>query len=369
MPTRSRSRSIAAAGAVAGALALFAPSPVSAVKAADAVAATDSNQFHVERLVADQPGHAETTDADLVNAWGLAASPTGPLWVANADSSTSTIYQGATAPGDPVMKVPLTVSIPGGGAPTGIVFNPTNGFQLNTDGKSGPALFIFAGEEGELSAWNQTGDITSAVLVAETPDAGYKGLTMVQVGERHFLLATNFHDRRIEVFNDRFQRVARPDAFPSRGIPDGYAPFGIATLDGRVYVTYAKQDADGEDDVPGPGFGFVNVFSQGGRFLDQLVRRGALNAPWGLATAPEGFGPFAGKLLVGNFGDGRIHVVDQRTGSVIATLRDPDHEPIEIDGLWGLLPGNGTAGAPSDVWFSAGPDDEAHGLVGILRHP
>jgi uncharacterized protein (TIGR03118 family) len=152
-------------------------------------------------------------------------------------------------------------------------------------------------------------------------------------------------------------------------VPDGYAPFDVARLGHRVFVTYAKQDPARMDDVPGRGHGFVDVFSQGGRFLDSLVRRGVLDSPWGLAIAPRGFGPFSGRLLVGNFGNGRIHVVSRRTGQVLGALRDRSGHPVQIDGLWGLLPGNGTAGGRSDVWFSAGPDGESHGLLGILRHP
>lgn len=323
------------------------------------------NAFREVRLVADQPGHAATTDPDLVNAWGLAAGPTTPLWVSNNGTSTSTLYSGAMQ-GKPVTKVPLVVNIPGG-APTGVVFNPTSGFLLSQGGRTGPALFVFAAESGNITAWNQSGDLTKAVVVAHTPQAVYKGLTMASPGSRHLLLAADFHHARIDVFNQQFDRVTRPHAFPSRGVPAGYAPFDVSDLGGKVYVTYAKQDATATDDVAGPGHGFVNVFSERGRYLETLVRRGALDSPWGLAIAPSGFGPFAGKLLVGNFGNGRVHVVDRHSGRVVATLRNSMGRPVVIDGLWALYPGNGVAGATSDVWFSAGPDGEAHGLLGILR--
>jgi uncharacterized protein (TIGR03118 family) len=306
------------------------------------------------------------TDRRLVNPWGLAASPTSPLWVSNNGTSTSTLYQG-TAPRT-VAKVPLNVQIPGGGDPTGVVFNPTRTFRLSTGGKTGPALFVFAGENGDLSAWNKSGDPTKAVLVAHARNAVYKGLTRVTTQGRQLLLAANFHRNRIDVFNARFARVHAPRAFSSMGVPRGYAPFDVAALGGRVYVTYAQKDPTGHDDVAGRGHGFIKVFDRRGRSLGSLVRRGVLNSPWGLAIAPRGFGPFAGKLLVGNFGDGRIHVVDQRHRRVVATLRNGAHKPIVIDGLWGLLPGNRTAGRRSDVWFSAGPGAESHGLLGILRH-
>ncbi|MGZ4438595.1 MAG: TIGR03118 family protein [Nocardioidaceae bacterium] len=319
------------------------------------------------KLVADTPGQARITDPNLVNAWGLAESPTSPIWVSDNGTSTSTLYQGAVA-GHPVEKVPLDVKLPGGGAPTGVVFNPTQDFQLSTGGKTGPALFIFAGENGDIFAWNQSGDKTKAVLAAHTRNAVYKGLTMVTVGSKEFLLAANFHRNRIDVFDSSFNRVDARQAFSSKGIPDGYAPFDVSNLGGRVYVTYAKQDPAKHDDVAGPGHGFLKVFDQRGHSLGTLVRRGVLDSPWGLAIAPAGFGSFAGMLLVGNFGDGRIHVVDPTDGHVVATLLNGHHQPITIDGLWGLLPGNGTAGRTSDVWFSAGPGGESHGLLGILRH-
>ena len=320
----------------------------------------------VERLVADRKGEAQLTDPNLVNPWGLASSPTSPLWVANNGTSTSTLYTGATSHRTPVTKVPLDVSIPGSGSPTGMVFNPTKEFVLHKD-KTGPATFIFAGEDGDLFAWNPSGDRTKAVQVAHADHTIYKGLAMTTVHDKPFLLATDFHNNRINIFDRNFHPVRAHHAFRSKDVPKGYAPFGIANLNGLIYVTYAQQDKAGEDDVPGPGHGFVNVFDQRGRFLEQLVSDGVLDSPWGLAIAPQGFGRFAGKLLIGNFGDGRIHVVDPRSGDVLATLLGRHRKPIEIDGLWGLLPGNGTAGGRSDVWFSAGPDDESHGLLGILR--
>jgi uncharacterized protein (TIGR03118 family) len=137
-------------------------------------------------------------------------------------------------------------------------------------------------------------------------------------------------------------------------------------LGNRVYVSYAKQDAARHDDVAGAGHGFINVFNLNGRFLSRFASRGVLNSPWGMTVAPTGFGDFSGDVLVGNFGDGRIYAFD-RWGHREGTLRAANGRPLAIDGLWALLPGNGTSGATSDIWFSAGPDGESHGLLGILR--
>jgi uncharacterized protein (TIGR03118 family) len=197
----------------------------------------------------------------------------------------------------------------------------------------------------------------------------FKGLALLQ--RRHGgpeILVADFAHARIVAFDGAFQPVKLPSrAFTDRRIPRGYAPFNVAVLGDRVFVTYALQDAMKHDDVAGPGHGFVDVYSTSGRLLDRFARRGVLNSPWGLAIAPARFGAFSGDVLVGNFGDGRIHAFDPWSGRLRGVLRDAHGRPIVIDGLWALLPGNGTSAGTSDVWFSAGPNDEAHGLLGVLR--
>jgi uncharacterized protein (TIGR03118 family) len=313
-------------------------------------------------LVSDVPGAAQLHDPNLVNAWGMSSTPSSPIWVSDNGTSKSTLYRGATKPGEPASIAPLVVSIPGGGSPTGQVFNSTTDFALATGGK---ALFIFAGENGDISAWNGAQG-TTAALVAPSMGGVYKGLALLATTSGNWLLAANFRDNRVDLFDGAFKRVMKKNAFRSVGIPRGYAPFNVAVLGNRVYVTYAKQDADKHDDVAGAGHGFVNVFSMSGRFIKRFASRGVLNSPWGMTIAPKGFGDFTGDVLIGNFGDGRIYAFD-RSGEREGTLRGTDGQPLAIDGLWGLKPGNGTAGATSDVWFSAGPAGESHGLLGILR--
>ena len=311
-------------------------------------------------LVSDLPGVAQLRDPNLVNAWGLSSSPTSPLWVSDNGSDQTTLYTGGVS-GKPASIVPLVVSIPGG-APTGQVFNSTSDFQLPTGGK---AFFIFAGEGGQLSAWNPAQG-TSAVLVSPSKGGVYKGLALLSTAHGNRLLATNFHAGRVEVFDGSFHRVHSDGRFRSVGIPHGYAPFNVAVLGNRVFVSYAKQDAARHDDVAGAGHGFVNVFDTAGRFVQRFATRGVLNSPWALTVAPKGFGDFSGDVLIGNFGDGTIHAFD-RHGHLVGTLRDTHGKPLVIDGLWALKPGNGVSGATSDVWFSAGPDGESHGLLGILH--
>src|SRR5262249_51725239 len=158
-----------------------------------------------------------------------------------------------------------------------------------------------------------------------------------------------------DVFDDHFHQVNWQGAFHDSQIPKGYAPFGIATLKGKVYVTYAKQDAGATDDAKGLGHGFVDVYDTRGRLLQRLITRGQLDSPWGLAIAPDKFGGFSDDLLVGNFGNGLIHAYNSKTGQLKGTLRDDHHNPIQIDGLWALLVGNGVAGTTNTVIYSAGP--------------
>ncbi len=344
-------------GALAGAV------MVGGLLAAPTAQAATGATYHQRNLVSDQPGMAETVDPNLVNAWGMSHGPDTPLWVSDNGTDVSTLYSGAVG-GSPVSTVPLVVSIPGG-APTGQVFNDTGAFTVPGTGQ--PSAFIFAGEDGFLSAWNPAvSDPTKAVQVAHTPGAIYKALALVHSPFGPELLAANFHDNRIDVFDRAFHRVQADFLYRDRTLPSNYAPFNVAEIGNRVVVTYAQQKPDRVDDLAGRGHGFVDVYTNYGHLVRRLVTRGLLNSPWGLTLAPANFGVFSGALLIGNFGDGEIHAYSLGTGALLGTLRDVNRQPLVIDGLWGLLPGDPSAGGTDAVWFSAGPQDESHGLLGLL---
>jgi uncharacterized protein (TIGR03118 family) len=323
---------------------------------------------------------AQITDANLKNPWGVSMGPTTPLWVSDNNAAVSTLY--SIAPGGAsVMKVPRTVNIPGGRAstgdgpsPTGQVFNSTSGFQVTGASGTGPALFIFDSESGQLSGWSPVADpfspdvATAELKPGRTPTAVYKGLAIGTDSHGTFLYATNFHDGTVDVFNDQWAPVTMPGGFSDSHLPAGYAPFGIQVINDLVYVTYAQQDADGHDDVAGHGHGFVDIYTLNGFLVERLASRGALNSPWGLEIAPSSFGPFAGKLLVGNFGDGHISVFDPFTPQrFFGQLRDDHHRPISIDGLWALRVGTATTGGTGTVLFTAGINDEQDGLLGSIN--
>ena len=346
-----------------GALAVVAAAAAMAIPMATAVGQTGA-EYQQTNLISDIAGVARITDPNLVNPWGQAASATSPLWVADNGADVSTLYRGGVSGTIPQI-VPLTVTIPGG-APTGVVFNSTSDFVVKTGTGNAPANFIFDSEAGKITAWSRVVSGTTAQVEHSRKQAVYKGLAIASAGGATYLYAANFHSGRIEVYNSRFKRVRLSGHFRDAQIPAGFAPFDVQELAGKLYVTYAKQNAQRHDDVAGPGNGFVDVFDTSGHLLTRLVAHGDLNSPWGLALAPASFGAFAGELLVGNFGDGKIHAYDPMTGAAKGELVNTDNNPIQINGLWALRFGNGVFGAADTLVFTAGIGDESHGLLGEI---
>jgi uncharacterized protein (TIGR03118 family) len=335
---------------VAGA-ALAVVAPLSAAK---------PTQFTVNPLVSDQPGVAPVTDPDLVNAWGLTSSATSPWWVSDNGTDKSTLYRGSDG-----AKQALVVSVPGG--PTGTVFNPTSGFVLPTGGK---ALFLFDGEDGIIRGWNGAQGTTAIVVKDRSDvDAIYKGLAIADTSNGPRLYAADFHNARIDVLDGSFGLVPN-SGFEDPSLPKGFAPFNVQVIGDRVFVAYAKQDADAEDEIAGQGLGRVDVYDLDGNLLGGIDGHGQLNAPWGLAVAPASFDSFAGDLLVGNFGDGEInafHEVSPGQFVHVGELRGSDDRPLAIDGLWALqVSQGGNNGTAGQLFFTAGPDEETHGLFGTI---
>jgi uncharacterized protein (TIGR03118 family) len=321
------------------------------------------NLYSVHNLQSDVPGLAAATDSDLVNGWGIVASPTSPWWVSDEGTEKSTLYNGNTG-----AKLGLVVSVAGG--PTGVVFNGSTDFKVDAGTGLVAARFIFATEGGTIAGWNGVG--TTAITAVTTPDAAYLGLAIGSSGGANYLYAANFPAGQIDVFDADFAPADLPGDFTDPGIPDGYAPFNVQNIGGEIYIAYAKQNEEGDEEVAGEGFGYVSSFGTDGSFHGRVASAGELNAPWGLAWAPADFGKFSGDLLVGNFGDGRIHAFHKSADGweERGALKGTDHRPIEIDGLWGIGFGNGATSGPRDtLFFAAGPDDETHGLFGSITKP
>jgi uncharacterized protein (TIGR03118 family) len=327
-----------------------------------------SRAYEQHNLVSDVAG-ADHVDPATINTWGIAFGPTNPVWVANNHSGFSTLYDGLGT------KVPLDVAIPppaGGGfpsAPTGVVFNPGTDFAVTANAATGASRFIFATEDGTISGWAPNVDGTNAILAVDNSGSGaiYKGLALAANGAGRFLYATDFHNGKIDVFDSSFHPATLSGNFHDRKIPSDFAPFGIQNIGGDLYVTFAKQGPGAVDDTAGPGLGFVDIFDANGQLIRRFATRGRLNAPWGLALSPAGFGRFRDCLLIGNFGDGKINAYDISTGASLGPLRGKDGMAIAIDGLWGIAFGNGVLQQPTNtLFFTAGPHDEDHGLYGRI---
>ncbi len=269
-----------------------------------AQAASAQNAYLDHRLVSDLPGIADVTDTNLVNPWGIAFSATGLFWISDNHSGVSTLYNGAGAPSTQVVRIPPPAGGTPPAAPTGIIFNNSGGGYLVSSNAS--ARFIFATEDGTIGGWNSG---ANGVVKVDNSAAGtvYKGLAFARNGANYYLYATDFNHARIDVFDSAYNPVILAGSFTDPTIPTGFAPFGIETVGGELFVTYALQDSNKHDDVAGPGNGYVNVFDTGGNFLRRFATSNVLDSPWGIAMAPVGFGAFGGALLIGNFGDGVGH--------------------------------------------------------------
>jgi uncharacterized protein (TIGR03118 family) len=353
--------------------------------AATARADDDEHTTYVQtNLVSNIPGLAKVPDRNLQNAWGIAFAPGGPFWVNDNNAGLSTLYLGdGTIVDFPGTTQPFAVVIPGPrgsassfqAAPTGIVWNPTGGFQI-TDPKTGNKLatnFIFDTEDGTISGWSfGLTDRVHAVLVVDNSvvpnpanGAVYKGLAFGTNALGNFVFATNFRAGTVEAYDQNFKLTKLDGAFVDPEIPPGFAPFGIRNIDGDLFVTYAKQTADKHDDVAGPGNGFVDVFDTEGHLLRRFAARGPLNSPWGITRSSYGFGAFSGDVLIGDFGDGRINVYDSK-GNFRDQLEGPNGRPIAIDGLWTITFGGGAVSSPDTLYFAAGPNHEHDGLFGTI---
>jgi uncharacterized protein (TIGR03118 family) len=326
--------------------------------AALALAASSAHavtEFDVTNLVSDGFVPAAHIDPLLQNPWGVSFAPMSPFWVSDNQHGVTTLYNGA---GQSITALPKVTIPPDGSSPTGQVFNNTNSFQI--DGKK--PFFIFDGEDGHISGW--TGGSTAATLaVTSTDGAVYKGLALASDASGDHLYASDFHGGVIEDYTNTF---GAPTTFTDTTVDPGYAPFNVQVLGGKLYVTFALQDAAKHDDVAGPGNGYVDVFNLDGTFDHRVVGLGGeINSPWGLAIAPSSFREFAGDLLVGNFGDGTISAFDGTTFE--GKLLGRDGNPLHFGDLWALTPGNGfAAGDTQKIYFTAGLEDEAHGLFGAL---
>lgn len=327
-------------------------------------------------LASDVPGLAPLTDPDLKNPWGAALTATSPLWVSNQGTDSSTLYSLTPGSSTVAKSAKVRVTMPDSAlGPSGQVANPGTGFVLSNGTTSGPAAFIFATLDGHIEAWSPKVDplIGSAQDVATVPGAGYTGLAVAAAPDGDQLYAANFAAGTVDVFDSAFHQVKLASwQFSDPRLPAGYVPFNTQALGGRIFVAYDKPDPVTHLEGVGKGIGVVDEFSTDGRLITRIATGGALNAPWGMAIAPDSWGPAAGSLLIGNFGDGHISIFarhgDRFAGHATGQILDASTgEPFAEPGLWALVPGTSTTGGTDALWFAAGINGEKDGLLGVLR--
>jgi uncharacterized protein (TIGR03118 family) len=314
---------------------------------------------------------AKIHDKNLLNPWGLVQGPT-PFWISDNNAGVSTLYDGKGRIVDVSKKSPFVVTIPppamstGAAAPAGIVFNGTPG-DFTGD------LFIFSAEDGTISGW-QPADGADAVRHVDNSavptmanGAVYKGLAIATVSGHQMIYATNFRSGNIDVFDASYNPVTLTGTFTDPNPIAGFAPFGI-TLFGssNLWITYAMQDAARHDPVHQVGAGYIDIFSTEGVFEARFATGGKLNAPWGMVLTPQSFGPLGGNFWIGNFGDGNINAFDLM-GTNVGQPMDAKGKPLNVDGLWALVFGNGSNNAStSSLYFTAGPRMESEGIFGKI---
>lgn len=325
-----------------------------------------ANAYLVHNLVSDLPGVADHQDKNLVNPWGNAFSSGSPFWVGNAGTGTSTLYDGTGTPSATVVSIPAANGATTPGPVTGVAINSvTTAFQIAAGKQS---QFIFCSLDGLITGWNSSVDATHAKILVDNSKSGavYTGCVVGGTSTAPILYAANFNSGKVETYDAGMNPVATA-TFANPAIPAGYAPYNLELLGGKLYVAYAKQDTSKANSVPGAGNGYVAVYDFSGALQSTLVSGGNLNAPWGMAIAPPGFGDFAGALLVGNFGDGKINAYNNTTGALMGTLQDQTGTAIVISGLWSLHVGNGGRSDASTIYITAGINAEQHGLLASIQ--
>jgi uncharacterized protein (TIGR03118 family) len=344
-----------------------------------------TSSFTDTALVADNNtvvATVTTIDANLQNPWGIAVAPGLPFWIADNNSNLSTLYSGTgqnetgTITGSNAVGITIPSSAAGVQSnPTGQVYNGTGGFLIPTTNGQETALFIFDGEGGTIAAWAKDSGATAVTAYDDgiangAEHAVYKGLALGTVNGATYLYATDLHNNKVDVFDTTFSKpAAMQGKFIDPTIPAGFVPFGIATVDAQLYVTFAMQDTAKHDEVTGAGLGYVDVFDLSGNFVSRFASAGALNAPWGIAVAPSGFGSLSGDVLIGNFGDGTINIF-MPNGSLatdVGQLAVANGGTFTIPGLWSLEFGNGDPDKPlTTLFYTAGFADQTDGVFGSI---
>jgi uncharacterized protein (TIGR03118 family) len=327
-----------------------------------------SGSYTQTNIVSDGSVAAQKTDPTLINPWGVSIGPA--FWIDTAGTGFS-LVDDASGNKQFSVTVPPAVATEKNGSPAGTVFN-ADATVFNIPG-SGSAQFLFGNLDGSVAAWNQSTPQPVTVINNSSKNASYTDIAVVKNNTGTFLLTANFAGKKVGVFDSTFKPAQLAGSFSDPDLPAGYAPFGIHVIGKNIYVTYAQVGTNSFENV-GAGLGVVDQFDLDGNLLVEAIVGGNLNAPWGMALAPAGFGTFGGDLLVGNFGDGVINAYDPVSFALKGQITDTKGTPIANSGLWEIVFGAGsttsgtpaTAGDPNTLYFAAGINNEKGGLFGAI---
>lgn len=314
-----------------------------------------SAQYKLTDLTSNQSGVASFTDPLLVNGWGLTYAPGGPFWVSDNGDGWSTLYTGTGQPQTLQVIVPSADGT-SSGTPTGIVYNGSQQFQIN----GWASTFLFDTLDGTISGWSDFSPSASIIAVDNSASGAiYTGLAITNHTSNNYIFAADSWNNKVDIYDGNFNFVS---SFTDTGLPAGFTPFGIRDIGGNVYVTFASSS--------GGSGGYVDMFSESGKLIRRLVHGKPLNQPWGLALAPKNFGTLSSALLVGNNINvsSTINAFNTKTGKFIGTVSSSAGKPIEIDQLWGIEFGGGSAsnGNTNQLFFTAGPNNNLDGLFGVI---
>jgi uncharacterized protein (TIGR03118 family) len=294
-------------------------------------------------------------DSDLINPWGLAYGPGDPFWVSDEGWGVSTLYTGTGVKQSLVVTIP-SASGSGLGSPTGIVYNGSTEFQID----SWTSAFLFCTLDGTISGWSHFDPSTSLIAVNNSSsDAIYTGLAITSHASGNLLYAADFWNNKVDVYNGTFQLV---NSFTDTKLPAGFAPFGIQDINGQVYVAFAATN--------GKSGGYIDIFEENGTFVQTLISGKPLDQPWGFAVAPSNFGTLSNTLLISNnTNTGTINGFNLTTGAFVGTVETSAGKAIKINQIWGIEFGGGSSnnGNTNQLFYTAGPKNNADGIFGVIN--
>jgi uncharacterized protein (TIGR03118 family) len=311
-------------------------------------------QYQITNLTSNQSGHGKHIDSLLQNPWGMAYAPGSPWWVADANDGYSTLYNATGVPQTLQVVVP-SASGKGPGSPVGCVYNSSGDFKIN----GSVSLFLFDTLDGTIQGWSNNDPSTAIIAINNSKSkAAYVGLAITSHKSGNFIYGADINNNKIDMYNGSFKFVK---SLTDKTIPKGFVVGNVQDVNGKVYVAYIN--------AAGGAGGYIDIFSEKGVFEKRFAQGKPLNQPWGFAIAPKNFGPLSNTLLISNnTNTGTINGFNLKTGKFVGTIVNSAKKPIQINQLWAIEFGGGSAnnGKTNELYFTAGPQTGKNGLFGVI---